>query len=94
MPSIKTVERNIGNLEGFDVTIQHPDGRDVRSDKAHLPGYKFEKGAKGSMTVKAWKKKRFAKVYAGYKCEVLDAAGKPVHGGTLLRKVRESYHGD
>lgn len=94
MPSIKTIERNIGNLEGFDVTIQHPDGRDVRSDKGHLPSYKFEKGAKGTMTVKQWKKKRFAKMYAGFTCEVLDATGKAVHGGTLLQKVRASYLGD
>ncbi len=94
MATLKTVERNIGNLEGFDVVIKHPNGRDVRSDKADLPTYSFQKGAKGSMTVSQWQKKRFKQTYPGFRCDVLDAKGKKATGNTLLSKVRESYLGD
>lgn len=93
MPSVKTVERQIGNLEGFDVRLLHRDGRDVRSDMDGLPGYsaRFERAAKDSMTVADWKDGRFRTVYPGYDCEVLDADGKPVHGTSLLSSVRATY---
>lgn len=94
MATVKTIERNIGNLENFDVAIRHPNGRDVRSDKADLPAYPFQNGAKGSMTVAQWQKKRFKKTYAGFRCDVLDAKGKKATGNTQLLKVRETYHGD
>jgi hypothetical protein len=93
MPSVKTVERQIGNLEGFDVRFLHGDGRDVRSDLGGVPSYSasFERAAKDSMTVSDWKTGRFRAAYAGYDCEVLDASGKPVHGASLLSSVRATY---
>ena len=37
MASVKTVERQIGELEGFDVVIRHRSGRDARSDGTGIP---------------------------------------------------------
>jgi hypothetical protein len=89
--SIKTVERNIGNLEGFDVRFCHIDGSDVRSDKTKIPAYTFERAARGAMTVAAWKDQRFERIYPGYKVDILDSNGEECHGATLLSNVRDSY---
>lgn len=91
MPSIKTVERQIGNLEGFDVRFCHPDGRDVRGDKGNIPSYGYERAARNGMTVAAWRELRFTPSYPGFSCEVLDATGEVCHGSTLLSTVRDSY---
>ena len=82
MPSVRTVERNIGNLEGFDVTMRDKDGKDMRSDKNGLPSFSFERGAKGDMTVSEWKEKRFKQTYPGYECDVLNGDGEAVAGNT------------
>jgi hypothetical protein len=37
MPKLKNVERIIANMEGFEVTIRHADGREMRADKEGLP---------------------------------------------------------
>lgn len=91
MASIKTVERQIGNLEGFDIRFIHPDGRDVRSDKTNIPGYSYQKAAKGNMNVATWRDQRFKQLYPGFECEVLDAGSEVVHGAMLLSTVRDSY---
>ena len=91
MASVRTIERQIGNLEGFDVRFCHPDGADVRSDKSNIPSYTFERAAKGTMNVSAWRDQRFKQVYAGFECEVLDAQGNACHGATLLSTVRDTY---
>jgi hypothetical protein len=51
MAKLKSVERTIANLEGFEVTIRHADGRDMRSDKDGLPSYPFRHAAKNDFTV-------------------------------------------
>lgn len=91
MASIKTVERQIGNIEGFDVRFCHADGRDVRSDKTNIPGYSFQRAAKGAMNVSTWREQRFKQLYPGFECDVLDADGSDCHGATLLSTVRDSY---
>lgn len=91
MASVRTRERQIGNVEGFDVIVRHPDGRDVRSDLSGLPAYRFERGAKGSMTVADWKGNRFKECYPGFDCDVLDSNGRSVNGNTLLDTVRATY---
>ena len=91
MASVKTVERQMGNLEGFDVRFYHPDGTDVRSDKGNVPSYSFERAAKGNLNVSSWRDQRFKRSYPGFDCEVLDAQGNPCHGATLLSTVRETY---
>jgi len=89
--SVKTVERQIGNLEGFDVRFYHPDGSDVRSDKGNIPSYSFARAAKGSMNVSSWRDQRFKQSYPGFDCEILDADGNTCHGAMLLSTVRDTY---
>ena len=91
MPSLRTVERQISKIEDLDVIIRHQNGRDVRSDLNGLPGYSYERSAKGSMTVAEWKAKRFSQSYPGYGCDVVDGDGHAVAGNTQLATVRDSY---
>jgi hypothetical protein len=91
MASIKTIERNIGNREKFDVIFRHLDGKNVRADREEIPSYPFARMAKGNITVKAWKEGRFTPTFPGFKCDVLNGQGKTCHGGTLLSRVRDSY---
>jgi hypothetical protein len=47
MAKVKNVEKQIWDIEGFDVVIRHKDGGDVRGDKGGLRLYnEFQKGAK------------------------------------------------
>jgi hypothetical protein len=91
MPKVKTVEKKIWDIEGFDVRILHLDGRDVRDDMEGLPSYAFERAAKNEMTVADWKEIRFKSIYAGFNVEVVNGYGEVVHGATKLGNVRDSY---
>jgi hypothetical protein len=90
MPFVKNVEKRIWDVEQFDVTIKHPDGRDMRSDKMGIPQYPFERMAKNAITVAAWREQRFRPTYVGLDVDVLDRTGQPVAGNTLLSNVRDS----
>lgn len=91
MPSVKTVERQVGELERFDVIIRNHDGRDARSDRLGLKDYPYIKGSKNNMTVSGWKAKRFYPHYPELHVDVLDAEGEKVRGNTTLGRVRDSY---
>lgn len=92
MPRLKTVEKQIWDLEGFDVQFLHLDLRDVRGDRGGFPSYdRFERAAPGNMTVARWKQRRFQECYSGFKIRVLDAYGNAVNPRTTLRTVRTTY---
>ena len=91
MPKIKSVERQIGNREGFEVSICHPNGKDVRSDKDGLPRYTYANAAKNDFTVAQWRDHRFVQVYPGFTVTVWLADGTEAHGATKLATVRDSY---
>jgi hypothetical protein len=91
MALVKNVEKRIWDIEQFDVTIRHADGRDMRGDRTGIPMYTFERMAKNSMTVAAWKGQRFTPTYPGFDADVLDGVGNAVAGNTLLSSVRDSY---
>ena len=92
MPKVKNVEKKIWDVEGFDVTIKHQDGRDLRGDFTGLPQYdNYERQAKNDMTVAEWREKRFYPKYPGYEVDVLDGDGKVTAGNTKLANVRDSY---
>lgn len=90
MPKIKSIEKRIWDLEGFDVQFK-ANGKDVRGDKDGIPQYTYEKMAKNDMTVSDWRKCRFKKVYPGFTVWVLDGNGKKVAGQMKLGTVRDSY---
>jgi len=92
--SIKTRERQISNLEGFDTCFTYESGRDIRSDMTDIPKFSYDRAAKGDMTVAEWIQKRFKQTYPGFNCQVLDADGTVVHGGMKLSNVRETYQGE
>lgn len=94
MPKLKSLERKIANLEGFEVTLRHPDGRDIRSDKEGLPPYPFQVAAKNDFTVAQWREQRFKQSYPGYEVTVWLADGSEAHGGFKLANVRDSYLDD
>jgi hypothetical protein len=64
MATIKTVEREIFRVEGIEVRILHGrDGRDVRSDKTGVPGYRYKRGFPGHRSVSVWTTTRFTPSY-------------------------------
>ena len=92
MPTVKTVEAKIWNVEGLIVRILHPNGSDVRSDYDGLPNYNsYKRAASGEITVANWRETRFMKVYPGFRVDVLNGRGESVHGGMKLGNVRDSY---
>jgi hypothetical protein len=88
---VKSVEKKIRRIEGFDVRLRDGRGRRLRKDKPGLPSYRYRNAAGKSLTVDTWKRKRFRKSYPGYDVDVLDRAGKPVAGNAKLSTVRTSY---
>lgn len=90
MPSLKTVEAKIREIEGFDVKFMQ-NGSDVRSDKRGIVQYNQGRRAPGSNTVTTWIKNRFLKQYAGYDVAVLNGSGDAVAGNTLLSNLRSTY---
>lgn len=94
MALVKNVEKHILDIEGFAVTIRHADGREMRGDRTGIPMYDFERMARNSITVSAWKKQRFLPKYPGFDVNVLDAFGNAAAGNTLLAPVRDSYTDD
>lgn len=92
MPKIKNIEKRIWDVEGFAVTIRHPNGVDVKGNKDGLPQYPYERAAKNDMTVSEWKNKRFSQVYPGYTVDVLNGStDDKVTGQTKLGSVRDTY---
>ncbi len=91
MPRLKTVQKRVFRIEGFEVAFRHPDGRNMRGDRSGVPQYEFERKAKQTLTVAAWKRKRFYPNYVGFEIEVLNGDKEPVSGKTLLSTVRDSY---
>jgi hypothetical protein len=91
MAQMKNVEKKIRSLEGFDVVIRHAHGRDARGDMDGLPQYRYERAAKGSMTVSRWIMNRFSQTYPGYVAEVLDGNGQSSQGNCKLGGIRDTY---
>jgi hypothetical protein len=96
MAKVSAVEKAIFKSEGFNVTIRHLDGADVRSDKkVNVAAYKKpQKMAKNSYSVNEWKVNRFNKQYPQFTVDVLTADGRKAGGNTKLSTVRDTYLSD
>ncbi len=88
---VDSLESKIRRIEGFDVHILHPDGRNARGDMKTSSNYGYRRAAPNNFTVANWIETRFDPNYAGYKVQVLNASGTEVHGPTLLSSVRDTY---
>lgn len=92
MPKIKNVEKKIWDVEGFDVQIRYPGGKDVHGAKQVPPQYPYQNAAKNGMPVSDWKKGRFAVIYPGFEVAVFNGDGGEITAGqTQLGSVRDSY---
>lgn len=91
MPKLKSLERMLADIEGFEVTIRHSDGRDMRSDKHGLPRYPYVIAAKNDFTVAQWRDQRFRLTYPGYGVTVWLADGAEAQGRMKLATVRNTY---
>lgn len=91
MATVESVERRIEAVEGFRVAVRHPDGRNVRGDRARMPTYPFRRALADSANVTAWREGRFRLRYPGFEVDVLHRDGSPAHGGTLLGTLRAEY---
>lgn len=91
MALVKNVEKRIWDIEQFAVVIRHGDGKDMRGDKSGIPMYAFDRMAKNSITVAAWREQRFKASYPGLDVDVLDGFGNVSAGNMLLSSVRDSY---
>jgi len=91
MAKVGLAELRISQLEGFLVKIRHLDGADVRSDRAGMPTWPYERAARDSWSVADWKRERFLSIYPGFNVEVLDGDGNPVPGQTKLENLRDTY---
>lgn len=89
--TLRNLERRIAKVEGFEVALRYPAGRDIRGDKRGLPPYPYSSAAPARFTVAHWCSTRFHRAYPGYAVDVLGADGRPVHGRTLLSTVRATY---
>ena len=68
MATVRSVERQIRRVEGFDVRIHYSGpgrerGRDVRGDRQNIPGYTYEGRRGDHETVAAWRAERFEAHY-------------------------------
>ena len=91
MATVRAVERQIERVEGFRVAIRHPDGRNVRGDRMHMPTYRFQRAMADAANVRAWRDGRFRSRYPGFEVVVVGRDGRDVHGATLLGTVRAEY---
>lgn len=51
--------------------------------------YGYREAAPGAMTVREWKRERFATRYPDYACDVLDGRGFPAADDTTLIRLRD-----
>ncbi len=86
MASLKNIERDIQNLEGFDVVIRS-NGVNVRN----LPAYDYGRAARAAFTVADWQRARIERNYPGLEVDVLRADGRVAARTMTLARVRAEY---
>lgn len=87
--SIDAVAEEIHEVEGFKIRFV-PSNDAV--GRARVDVYPYERAARSNWTVKKCQETRFAPNYPGFDVVVLDGHGAQVHGKTLLKSVRATYH--
>ena len=83
---LATLAQQVLDVEGFAVQLRAPAG----TASQRLDPYPFERAARGTWNVARWRDQRFVPTYPGLDVDVLDGAGRPVHGRALLSNVRAS----
>jgi hypothetical protein len=83
--SIKNIERDIRNFEGFAVRIRND------AKRRNLPDYDYGRAARAAFTVADWKRARFERNYPDLDVDVLRADGRAASAMVTLAKVRAGY---
>ena len=91
MVRVDYLERQIREVEGFDVAIIWPDGENIRGDYEGARTYRYTRAARDSWTVAEWKRERFHHLNPHFDVDILDNDGDPVSGRYTLGTVREDY---
>lgn len=95
MAKIKTIEKTIWEVEGFDVKFKWHDGKDVHGNlDKNTKNYPYIKAAKNDMNVSEWKQTRFNPHYSGFEVDVLDGDGNKTDGHMKLGTLRDTYQDD
>lgn len=86
MASVKTLEREIRALEGFEVALR-ADGPARRS----YPAYDYGRAARAAFTVDDWKRARFEPNYPDVEVDLLRADGRVAKPAMTLVRLRAEY---
>lgn len=89
MPTVRSVEKKIYDLEKFKVIIRF-EGKNVRSDASLPTQYIGQRMTKSSATVSDFRRK-FQRQYPGYHVDVLLSNGQAAFGQMQLKTVRSTY---
>lgn len=89
MPTVRFIQTYIAQVEGFEVTILHEDGRPVNSDVEGLPAYWYQRAAPNNWTVDTWYQSRFRPIYPGFSVTVWLLDGRPAPWNMRLVNVRD-----
>ena len=82
--SIRNIERDIRDFEGFEVRISGVNRR-------NLPEYEYGRIARSSFTVDDWKRRRIAPNYPGLDVDVLRPDGRVAPRTMTLARLRAEY---
>jgi hypothetical protein len=88
MTTIGNFEAKIRRCERLTVAIIEKSGRDKRGDATVHADYPFERAAPEDWTLAELERNRLAPSLPGYNFRFFDAAGRELHGKTLLRNAR------
>lgn len=88
MTTIGAFEEKIRRCERLTVAITEKGGRDKRGDARVNADYPFERAAPEDWTLAELERNRLAPHLPGYNFRFFDAAGRELHGKTLLRNAR------
>ncbi len=87
--SPSTISEQIFQVEGFQVlVVVDPVGQPALWA---FNDYPYQRAARGNWSVAEWRDQRFWTNYPDLNVDVLDAAGRSIHGRTLLENVRATY---
>lgn len=92
MVEVRYLERQIREIEGFDVDICWPDGTNVRGDYGGANTYGYKRMAPGRYTIGKWIRERFNWHNSKFIVRVKDGNGNIINSNnTRLKNIRETY---
>jgi len=89
---VRSLKKQIKEIEGFDVDICGPDGKKVRGDYGGAHKHDYKRMAPGYYTISRWISERFERYNPHFIVKVKDGDGNIIEfNNTKLETVRETY---